>query len=305
MDTGDYSYVHAEYHPDPPPEQMIEVTITPNVVEPGWGTDYRPGNPQTRQFNITGSLVSSLSPFPGTVILTAKEVCYSGGHMVVDRAMSHDPDPKRIEDIESEGTFEATYEDNCQWGGQFQIMAYYMEGFRSFCDADTVSITFDYLIDLENQISADPGIVKYTGGNDDDPIEPSGEVHPFNHYIDNVQIETMENIINRFRELVVDSLQITPPEFWINDISLPNGGRFTCCAPWWGCNDHTAHRQGCQADVKYGGSLWSHTHAMYGILRDVISFYTPLPPMEYPEYNYSHFHVRFCCQAWAPGTPCN
>lgn len=287
---GDSSYVHADWGLIYPP--MITVELDDHVVEPGWGADYIsiPSRPEirTRSFNITGSLAPSLAPFPGTVILTANEVRYSGGHMVTGRTMNHDPVPSRINFIGPSGAFSATYEDLCQWGGQFQITAHYIEDYLSYSAADTTSITFSYLDDFYDEFGINPDTVIYTGG---DPV------HDDYLYIDYARTNELIEIIRKFRNQA--EYEEIVPVVRLNDISLPDGGRFVTEEynnSWWEFDEHLAHRQGCQADIGYEG--FQPYSGNWELMKTIIIQTTRRLPIEYSD----HFHVKFWCQEWAPGT---
>ena len=85
----------------------------------------------------------------------------------------------------------------------------------------------------------------------------------------------------------------------LNDISLTDGGRFVTEEydnSWWEFDEHLAHRQGCQADISYEG--FQPDSENWELMKTIIIQYTRRIPLEYSD----HFHVKFRCQAWAPGT---
>ena len=277
---GRPNHVHA-YLDIPPPEPMIEISITPETVEPGWDTDYRP-QAQNRQFTFSGRLLFS-PPYNGYVTLRVNEVSYSGGHHAVGRPMNHLPNPQHVTQFEPDGTFAGiTYEDVCQWGGLIQIRTTYLDGGNSFCGADTALITFNYLFVLgENPSIRDTG---------------QSLVHPFNQYIDIDNEPRMFDIVERFH-FKIDSANpgAELPIVFTNDISLPDGGRFTICLPWWDCEHHSAHRQGAQADVFYSG--WVYQSQKWEFMWSAIIEATGNVPLSH--YG-THFHILFPRRLWAP-----
>jgi hypothetical protein len=224
------------------------------------------------------------------VALRVDEVLGSGGHHAAGRPMEHLPTPHHITQFGPDGTFEGiTYEDICQWGGQIQIRATYLDGEYSYTTADTSSTTFNYLVDFYPVFGYNPDTVIYTGG---DPV------HDIYLLIDQSLTDELSNIIRAFIEQAEPA---TPfPVVRLNDISLPMGGRFVCRLhnnSWWTSSEHLAHRQGCQADIGYQN--FHRLSENWYIMRNIIVFYSERQPIDHYD---DHFHAKFWCQEWAPGT---
>jgi hypothetical protein len=279
----EWLYIHAE-STGPPQPDMIQICITPNTKEPGWGTDYqRPKN--TRQFDIYGQLMFP-PPYDGELVLRVSEVPYSGGHAAASRPMNHLPTPDRITEFGVSGAFgDITYEDICQWGGQIQVRATYLDGEHSYWGADTSSIEFDYLVPMPEYEHVEP-----TGGTTFHPLNT-------NHYLDeNIRDEEMvPRIVARFY-FKLDSAGFAPPFplVYMNDISLPNGGRFPIDS--WTDGSHQRHRQGAEADMYYGG--WVYQSLKWGLMLSAIWEITGTEPKHDPEHHHDHFHAIFPNRPW-------
>jgi len=198
-----------------------------------------------------------------------------------DRAR-HLPATRRFFNLNPEtGGFQTTYEDTCEWGGTSYVKADYLDGEYSYSATDTASIRFDYLV----QLSQYPSLVD-TGETD---------FHPFNHFID-TDIEYMVPLIIERFYFKLDSAGLGPPFplVYMNDISLPFGGRFAIRS--WTDRRHNEHRQGANADMYYEN--WDYESLRWQLMLSAILSATGITPLHDPVHHNNHFHVFFPTRPW-------
>jgi hypothetical protein len=290
---GRPAYVHACID-QPAPGPMIEVTITPEAVEPGWGTSaprsYVPDN-LLREMALSGSVDHRLADdngnYRGYLNIRVNEVSYSGYHQSPGRPMIHVTNPSVIPGIEltnNNGQFgDVTYIDTCEWGGQYRVTATYIDGSNSYQASDTLAIMFGYLIErTEHESIVDTGRTTF---------------HPENQYIDENVVDMVSEIVRLFY-FKIDSAGLGPdhPIIYMNDISVPPGGRFAIDN--WQDSNHKEHRQGAHADMYYQG--WVYRSEKWSYMLSAIWEATGLRPVYEPHYHYNHFHARFPARYWGP-----
>jgi hypothetical protein len=296
--AGDYSYIHGEFPIQS--ETLISLELEPNSVVPGRQDTYPGHGPDIiRQIEICGHVDNALAPYTdGELVLSVDEVLFSGGHAHPGRPMNHDPVPNRISGQQlqqNNGEFYADYEDPCQWGGQYQVRAYFLRGAEAYYGIETLNIRWEDLYELNEHESYD-----LVGWSDQ---------HPDNHFVRQEYFEIPKLIAINFYELVSDSFpEDTLPTVYINDMSLVQGGRFDIgqtsgcpnCALWE--YPHKSHRIGCSMDTQYhnqSANLKYYKLFKRAIL-NILEEYIPEAPIpdEHPELNYNHIHVWFCEYQW-------
>ncbi len=280
FDTGDYSYVHAEYHFDPPPEQMIEVTITPNLVEPGYGSDLVPNlsSFKFRTCSVTVEVASSLQPYSGLTTLWVEEIPYSGGHNHIGRPLIRLPEihhlsPDSLTSLG--GDFTTAYHDTCKYGGNYRIVSSYVSGFQSYIANDTLSIYVPGLVVLPESTAWE-----WTGN---DTLE-----HTNNHYIYSGWEQNFRDIVSYFYELCEGDTNVPSNILLkVNDISLPRGGLYDYNLTWH--RPHQGHRAGYSGDLSFNNFNVTHPAREYLIQacrdeggRDPVTDYD------------DHIHCYFC-----------
>jgi hypothetical protein len=288
INMGDSTYIHAQLAPTYTP--MVSVEITPSSILPGRQDTYNHHPPDIiRELTISGGVDSQLAPYQGDYLtLSMEEVPFSGGHNHTDRPMNHDPEPNIISGEllqQNSGSFNATYEDPCQWGGQYQVGAYYHRGSQMYCATDTFDIRF-------------PGLVLVDSNEAYDMLGAYPQ-HQINHYTRLQYKEMPLRIVEAFDSLANSLYPGQPvPRIWLNDMCLVCGGRFdigpTTHHPEWELWNypHNTHRIGCSLDIGYYGI--SKTDRYYRILGDAIRYVTQLDPKA----EGNCWHAWFCIYSW-------
>ena len=304
IDTGDYSYVHAEYHPDPPPEQFIDLELDPESVVPGRQDTYPGHEPDIiRRIEICGNVSDGLEPYTnGLLTILVDEVPYSGGHNHIERPMNHHPSPNIFSGAtlaEENGEFFCEYEDTCQWGGQYLIRAIYQHGYHTYQVSDTLGILVQNLVDLPEDT------LYYHKVGDSRPQ------HSFTHFVDDDYVNFPREIAIRFNQIMADSFPGDPvPKVEVNDMSLVRGGRYDIGPPrppneplnqylHWSY-PHKTHRIGISMDTNYNGQSGNDSYydEFKKAIYDTRTEFFPLSdnPHEYPSKN--HIHVYFDYYLW-------
>jgi len=278
---------------------LISILVNPPRVSVGLDphfNDFR----IVRTVDIEARVDTSLRPYTGELTLYVDEVDSSGGHTHLNRPMNHHPADSVItaDTLNTRsGTVTTSYRDTCKWGGQYVFSARYQYGNEQIRATDTLSIgiwnlTGDFRMQY-SQIVALPDTSAW------DTIR--GEDGPYHwpaNYIDRRWIRNMYNSINSFfwkcDSAYSDSEHVT---IRMNDLSLPQGGRFDLMGQWDSSEAHVSHRWGYEADVSFTG--FTRTHPYRQLLIDAFTETCGRPPLT----NYDHLiHAHLCRQnyQWFP-----
>jgi hypothetical protein len=293
IDMGDSTYIHAE---DTTTfiSSLVSIRVEPDTIEPGSGADYPKAPNIVRQCSVFVEIDDSLAPYTGNAMLRVEEVTFSGGHHYYLRPLNRFPEIYYAcsDSLNAwNGRIETVYKDNCKYGGQYRLIAYYQDGSRLRHSEDTLTIRVPGLVAL----SEDKNYI-LTG---EDTIRHP----PHNHFIFKGWTARFDSIVRKFYTNC-DTLYPELPEetIIVNDISLIDGGLFDIGPSpqhpqyqlWH--TPHTGHRGGFEEDVSF--TDFDTTHAYYQILIDVCKEVSGERPWIWEvrwRRKYSgHIHAYFC-----------